>query len=348
MPVIDVSRAEVVVAGETMAAGLVEGMVKYTLGLGVDERDLFGGTGLSPAELSPPEKAVPLGKVAKLWANATVLSGDPAFSLHLGESSYCADMSIVGMLGESGGSFGDALEQVRRFSKLAIGGPPGRPVGPDLSVEGGLASISVRGGCDGLRKSLSENHLSRMVGGMRRAVARDLKLVSVSFQHPEPDYAQEYDRIFGAPVLFNQATSCITFACDFLDAPMRRPNPHLNRILSERAQDMLEDLPSEQTFTASVEAYVRRHLHEGALSVCGCASALGVSKQTLQRRLRCEDVCFKEVVESVRQELADSYLAQGELNMSEVAFLLGYSEPSSFTRAFKRWKGVAPSVQRDG
>ena len=172
------------------------------------------------------------------------------------------------------------------------------------------------------------------------------KLDRVCFQHAEPHYVQEYERIFAVPVRFDAPASSIHFRAAFLDLPIRRANPYLRRILSEHATRVFSQDHSDTKTSARVTSYVTQQAHEGGLGVEQCARSLGMSRQTLHRRLRREGTTYRETVESTRKQMAINLLADRSHSVEEISALLGFAEPSSFSRAFKRWTGEAPSAAR--
>jgi len=119
----------------------------------------------------------------------------------------------------------------------------------------------------------------------------------------------------------------------------------LNRILTERAEQALTDSDAKGP-TQRVSDYLRAALPMGATSANDCAKALGMSRQTLHRQLKEEGRTFREMLDEIRKQSALDDLATGHYSISEIATRLGFSESSSFNRAFKRWTGSSPSEMR--
>jgi len=130
--------------------------------------------------------------------------------------------------------------------------------------------------------------------------------------------------------------------------PMRRRDPVLLMLLERQADAMVSVLPSG----AGLSARVRHALHEGLMSgdsgIDAVARSLAIAPRTLQRRLAAEDTSFTSLLDSVRREMADQHLARQVLSIAEIAFLLGYSEPAAFHRAFRRWHRTTPRAFRAG
>jgi AraC-like DNA-binding protein len=109
----------------------------------------------------------------------------------------------------------------------------------------------------------------------------------------------------------------------------------------------LDQLEREDTLRAHIEAHILPDLHQGSLSMDKVARDMGMSRQTLYRRLKDEDITFAEIHDDLRQRMARDYLTARKVSVNETAYLLGFSEASSFVRAFKRWTGQSPRAFRD-
>ena len=134
--------------------------------------------------------------------------------------------------------------------------------------------------------------------------------------------------------------------CDVLDAPISGADLGLARYLEAYAQALSTGLDTPSTSATRVQDEVLRAMPEGEISAERIARRLGLHARTLQRRLAAEGTTYAAVVERARRTLAERHLAESRLSVGEVAFLLGYSEPSVFHRAFRRWTGQTPAAFR--
>jgi AraC-like DNA-binding protein len=168
----------------------------------------------------------------------------------------------------------------------------------------------------------------------------------VRFKHEEPPDTSEHTRIFGCPVRFGADVNAIVFDPALLALPLRSADPVLAEILAAADDEALARLPG----TTSTADVVRRRLPElltnGEATLAVTARAVGMSERSLQRRLRDDGVSYQKLLDDVRRELAEHYLARDDLSTADVAFLVGFSDPASFHRAFKRWTGVTPAQHR--
>jgi AraC-like DNA-binding protein len=174
----------------------------------------------------------------------------------------------------------------------------------------------------------------------------DLHVLRVELRQPAPPALAPYEKLFRAPVHFGAAEDRLSFSSEEWDSPTVSPDAALARLLEEHARILAERVPHAPSgFQADVQKAIASGLPERG-SVEHVARALYVSVRTLQRKLVAAGTTFKEVSETVRGRLAEEYLADPSVSIAEVAFLLGFSDQSSFNRAFGRWTGVSPGRWR--
>ena len=193
---------------------------------------------------------------------------------------------------------------------------------------------------------LTESALSRFVCEVRRHHG-DLEFVkAVEVTHPRPPHAAEYDRVFAAPVTFGAARNAMRIAPSWLSAPVRRPDGYVFGVFIEHAEGLMARLAEGRTLRGRVEGLLAARLHKGPMSMAEVAGELNMSQQTLYRRLKDEGASFEAVLEALRRDLAEGYLSSRKLSVNETAYLLGFSDPSAFSRAYKRWTGASPKAAK--
>jgi len=166
--------------------------------------------------------------------------------------------------------------------------------------------------------------------------------LSVSLERPLPKDASPYERTLAAPVAFAQETSFIEYAREDLDRRLPAANAELARRNDEVVVRYLARLGQSGVLGRTRQALLET-LPSGAPSKPEIARRLGMSPRSLQRQLAAEGTSFKELLDEARLTLARSYLEEGRLPVTEIAFVLGFADTSAFSRAFRRWTGVAPS-----
>jgi AraC-like DNA-binding protein len=165
--------------------------------------------------------------------------------------------------------------------------------------------------------------------------------LEIHFEHPRPLEIREHETLFGAPVFFAQPTNSIVFRQRDLDAPMPEPDSYLFSLLEPFMRGRQRRACSDD-LVGVVRQKIELHFNTGDPSIKKIAAELGMSSWTLHRRLRDLNVSFHDLVRGARRELALRYVAEPHIALTEVAFLLGYSELSAFSRAFRQWTGMSP------
>jgi AraC-like DNA-binding protein len=147
-------------------------------------------------------------------------------------------------------------------------------------------------------------------------------------------------------VRFGAERNAIALRLDDLDLPLYQADPGLRAILERHAEQLLDRVPRVALFSDRVRGLVAAELKDGAPTARALARKLAMSERTLRRRLEKEGTSFEHLLEGLRRALAERYLAQPTLSISDVAIMLGYSEESPFRRAFRRWHGMSPAEYR--
>jgi AraC-like DNA-binding protein len=168
----------------------------------------------------------------------------------------------------------------------------------------------------------------------------------VCFEHPRPRTVDEHRRIFGCEVGFDAPEHAVTFHRDALVLPVVQADPRLGALIDRYAEELLRRLPRGNALSDRVRQLVAESLCDGDHGLEPIAGRLRMSPRTLQRRLQDESTSHQQIVDELRHELALKYLAEPAVSIGEVAFLLGFSDPSAFHRAFRRWTGTTPGEHR--
>lgn len=185
-----------------------------------------------------------------------------------------------------------------------------------------------------------------LVSRVRMRIRTTLQVLRVELRQPEPPAAATYGELFRAPVRFGAAADRLWFSREEWDSPTDTADAALARMLEEHARILAQRIPhGDSGFTADVQKTIASVLPEGG-SAEDVARALHVSLRTLQRKLVATGTTFREVYDTVRRQFAEAYLSDRRVSIAEVAFLLGFSDQSSFNRAFRRWTGQPPGRWR--
>jgi AraC-like DNA-binding protein len=179
----------------------------------------------------------------------------------------------------------------------------------------------------------------------RITTGENIKPLLVHLRRPRPPNTERYERFFGSPVEYNTETNRLCFERALVDAPLSTPNPELARVNDQTVIDYLARF-DRASIAMQVRAEIIGRLPEGSPHQDTIAESLHVSLRSLQRRLKDENTSFKKLLEETRRELALQYIRDSHRPIAEITYLLGFSEHSNFTRAFKRWTGRSPAEFR--
>ena len=326
----------------TVAAGFVRGLLEFAVSRGADRRELTKRAGIDPEELQDPDGRVPFAKYVALMRAGKELCHDPALALHFGEAVDLSELSIVGMTGGGAASMADDIAQLNRHAPLALDFGMGGDRFQLARIDGQLWMIDARPNPNEFPE-LTESFFARAVSGMRRWLGEKQFVKAVHVTHPAPPYRAEYDRILGVPVTFESDQNALQISEDLWPAAKAAlPAGYASAVLRAHADAMLEKLESSKTTRGRVEALLLPILHTGDISIDTIAGKLGLSRQTLFRKLKAEGTTFQNVLDALRHRMALHYLNDKKVSVTETAYRLGYSDPAGFSRAFKRWTGSSP------
>ncbi len=316
---------------------------------GVSPARLAVELGLPAESLAPATENLSVERYIRLLDTASALCGDPLFGLHVGERTRLSTFAAYGLVLCSCRSFRAATEQTRRFEGLA------HDLGRSRIEEHGAVAHYVWES-PWLAK-LPCRHLPESVMGGILSFANWLAytrvpVIDVAFAHPAPDAAliPAYEQFFGAPVHFDAPLTCARFPAEILDWPVPNADVSLFPVLARHAEQLLAAREREarqpEIINAVRERIVALLAHDCA-RLADVAEALACTPRTLQRKLADAGTSYQAVLDATRRELAEQYLREPGMTMTEVAFLLGYREQSSFNHAFRDWYGTTPAAWRE-
>lgn len=304
---------------------------------------------IDPAWLQAPHARVPAAAMARLWAVGEQLTGDADLGLHSAESYNPGALSIVGYVVLSCASAAQALDRLARYAPLLNEG-----LQVQLQHQQGLThcSFGAAPGIDSFLRRSPRQAVETLAAGivltLGRLATRPPQPLRVLFQHAAPASTAEHRRLLGPAVLFGQAQNAVVYDSAALDSGMLSADPGLLQMFEGDAGRRLQALQAQHTVSARVLAVVSAGLKGEVPSLASVAAALAMSERSLQRGLRDEASSFRDIVDQARKNLALQHLARPGTSATDVAFLLGFSEPSAFSRAFRRWTGGPPTQFRGG
>jgi AraC-like DNA-binding protein len=279
------------------------------------------------------------------WEKQLILAGEALSERHLGiELGAMINASHLGLVGHlllACENFNDVLDRLVRYQRLIFDAiPMTRHDGPEL-VEMVWDISEFRTG-----PLVGEVGFAAMVQFCRIVVIGGGNPHSIDFAHPAPDDPRPFEEFFNCPVRFGCDAPVIRADRELLDRPIQRTDPALLHVLEPHVEKLLASLPDQNEVVVQLRKTLVGRLRHGEPRIAEACRELGCSVRTLQRQLTAAGTSFRNEVNIVRNELAKSYLADSRLAITEVAMLLGYSEHSAFTRAFRKINGCTPHQQR--
>ena len=309
---------------------------------GLDREEIRRRAGIATEQIADPDQRLPSSLVMALYRELARELEDPDLGLDIGTHGDIRQGGVLGYAMMHSSNAGRALRRLTRFSRLISTRMEFSLLeGPDVWH---LAS-SRPSDSPGFRLPIDTSAAS-LVTIVRQITGRQIDPVQIEFPYRRPDDLTRLRAVFRCDLVFDEPRPGVRFRTRDMAAPLERSESKLARYLDRLAEQDLAALPRWETFTRRVGRCVWKQLSEGQPTVSDIARELGLSTRTLQRRLREEKTSFAQVVNDLRRQLAPTLLRDETLAVYEIAYLLGYADPSAFFRAFRRWNGCSPAEFR--
>ncbi|MGJ8669315.1 MAG: AraC family transcriptional regulator [Oceanococcus sp.] len=264
---------------------------------------------------------------------------DRYLGLKLGAAVRARHLGVVGHLLLASENFGAALTRLEQYQRLIFDAIPMTRRETDDAIEMVWDISEFRTGI-----LVGETGFAVMVQFCRSLMQGDANPHSVDFAHPAPDDIRPYEEFFGCPVKFLCPAPILRVEHKLLERPLRKTDAALETLFEQHARQLLARLPQQEEIVMQVRELVAKYLRDGEPNIERVSTALCCSSRTLQRRLKELGTSFRSETNLVRNEMAKSYLRDPHLTLADIAQLLGYSEHSAFTRAFRQIHGYPPSA----
>lgn len=277
----------------------------------------------------------------QMLEQAAAQLANPLLSLHVGQAITAQHLGILGTVLSACENLGAALQRLERYQRLIFDVVPMRHRIGDGWIDLIWDISQYRPG-----RLVEETGYSVLLQFARVLTRSPLKPLAVRFAHGAAGDVRTYEEHFGCPVLFAHPEPGLRCSLDFLATPLRSPDPGLIALLERHADTLLARLPQQAEFVEKLRKSIIDSLREGTPDIETISAKLFCSSRTLQRRLRRVGTGFRSELNLVRHELAVSYLRDPRLQIAEIAMLLGDSEHSAFTRAFRERTRETPLETR--
>lgn len=332
--------------GETSSAVIFQFLLEAAVEAGLERDELLSLAGVRAEGLEGQDARVPRVAQHKLWDEFARRSGDECVGLRVAERARRPGaFGVLDYLVRSSADLGQALDQLARFLPLLF-------VGDEVVDERGEHDVlfGYRRGAYRFTPSrhAGECNVAAFLYVSRQLLGTEWAPLEVFFEHGAPLDVREHRRVFRAPLHFGAALNGLRFERALLERPAVQPDPGLSAVLGHLAERLLLEIAHEPPFSGQVRRFLLEACRAGAdPSLEAVARALRLTPRSLQRKLAAEGSSHREQLDQVRRALALAYLRDEGRSVTEVAELLGFSDPSTFHRAFRRWTGHAPHEYRD-
>ncbi|PXW72799.1 AraC family transcriptional regulator [Loktanella sp. PT4BL] len=334
-------------AEQTMAAGFAAAFAEYACDKGANRTTLLAESGLTEDDLSDQDNRIPVGAYQALIGTAIQQTGDTALLLRHTLESRLETMSVVGQIVHSSASLAHSIDRLNRYLHLMA----------DVNLPAGAPRFELQHTQDGLwivdhlivppdQYLGIEASFARFISEFRRSFPDATFEIGLEVTYPPPPHVDQYPELFRVPVQFHANRNALRIdpVWDSPETLFEPGNAYAFGVFTRHADAMLKELQADTSIRAQIETQILPKLHEGTISMDRVAKDTGMSRQTLYRRLKDEGITFAEIHDDLRRRMAIEYLDAQKVTVNETAYLLGFSEASSFVRAFKRWTGLSPTA----
>lgn len=308
---------------------------------GVDSRALFAQAGLDIDALRDPNARYPLSASNRLWKLAVETTGDAALALDVVRHTNPTTFHALGFSLAASATVAEAFERVARYFRLVTEAARTTvsrnantlrfEVQLDPGIEASPEAVdAILGICVRMSRALAGRKLNPLLVEMRRKAPGD---------------ATAYQRYFRSALRFDAPIDALTFDAAGCDQPLPAANPELARVNEAIAARHLAELEATD-IVLRVRTQLVQALPQGEPSQATVARSLGLSLRNLQRLLASAGTTYTATLDAVRKQLALSYVDDPHYSLGEITYLLGFAEPSTFSRCFKRWHGLSPRDYR--
>ncbi len=325
-----------------IVAGLVARALSVGEQCGLDPRRLLDEVGLDPAALEDRDNRIPVETFARLVQTIAGRCPDRVLALEWITAWKPTDAGLMGYLLTHLKTVREGVETVGRFGHLVNQGASASLVtGPATSrILHRLSPVLLA------TQHVPELIVASLTTFLRGVLGQDFRPDVVRLPHRATVRTPALERYIGSDVRHEAGEVSLELPSELLDRPLPAADPVLASYLRKQVEALVQQMDVPDAVSQDCARRIAEHLGAGEPSQKTIARQMGMSERTLQRRLQAEGVTFNSLLEQARRTIALSYLADRKLAAYEVSFLLGYSEPTTFFRAFKRWTGKTPLEYR--
>ena len=306
---------------------------------------LLSQVGVTDSDLCEPQQRIAAKDYNHLMILAADQSNDSQFGQHFGAQLGSSAFNILGYLAMSASTLGEAALALQEYEALVSN------IGhTTIHHEKTVSKIiwQAEPDCEQFTHHIVEAVFAGWISFGRKIVGTSAPINRIVFCHKKTD-TRSTDRLptFDCPIVYEQSINAIEIDKKWLALPLAQSQQAVYQALLFEAKKSIERInQATLPFKRQLENLITNNLYQGTLSLDTIATQLNVSRRTLQRRLKQENLSFRQMVEQAKKDIAIKLIKEDSLPLTSIAGMLGFSEQSAFTRAFKRWTGKIPKAYR--
>jgi AraC-like DNA-binding protein len=313
----------------------------------VTVRDAFARSGLDFDELRADVERAPAYDLYRLLHELNREQRCPGFGLRFGMARDLLDLGVLGYTMLSCPDLGMAMQVLARFHRLTS-----RASDVAVRTEGNWTTVRqwVKPNYVSRRRVIDEDHVTGMLLVIRSLLGRGATLenLRIELAHERPVYGGLYKELLGLEPEFGRPATVVGFPAAWLKRSLKTADDTVEQVCESQCNALVKQLNPASELVDSVRRLILAVPPNRSPRLNDVADAMLMSTRTLERRLQDAGTSFRQIDNDVRMQLAGEYLAAGYLSTKEIAYVLGYSQPGTFYRAFKNWYGVTPGEYQRG
>jgi AraC-like DNA-binding protein len=315
---------------------------------GIDADALARTVGISVDELRNPDGRVQIRQVQALWREIVAATGDSSIALKLGEMINPVAIGVLAYVMMHSPTLGKAFEKLCQYQDIVCEGVStrGEVVRSERSGDQFVLSLHIISPDIIYPEYTLNSELSIYQSAIRALTGQHVTATEIRFAYPRPLNTSEHERVFGpAHLTFDADVTAFILDASWLDTPVLNANPALSAMFEQHAMGLLNQLKTP-SLSSRVKAEIVLLMKGEEPTLATVADRLAMGIRTLQLHLKEEGTSYQQLLDEIRKDLAIQHLREQNLSTTDIAYLLGFAEPSVFFRSFKKWMGVTPGAYR--
>lgn len=327
----------------TVSISVLSQILRYLESRSVDIHDFMKLIGIEFDMLKNPDQRIPVERYIIVEDTAARVTKDPCFGLHMGQFTEAGNWSILGYMMMNCRTVLEAFQKFSRYSSIV-----GNLIQCSTSVEKDSVVIKLSEPLDApkISKHCYEGYFSSLISLARGVSGESIAPIEVALASYKSELIEEYRKVFGDTVRYGQGDNYMIMDIRVANTQVLHPNENLLQYFESYAQEFLAEIEATNSYTYRTKKLILSYLTSENLTVKGIAQELSISGRTLQANLRNEGTEFSLLLQQTREQLAKKYLC-ADYSIEDITYLLGFSEPSVFRKAFKKWVGITTKEYRE-